>query len=257
MEKGICLLSLVPLRAGPSSTSELVTQLLFGESYEIIERHNDWVKITTTSENYIAWISQNQVSAWDQSSENVLLLRNFPFTIASNQINNTPLYLLPGSILHNLKFDVSASTFEINQNVYDISLGLDDIRSLHFQEIGLYATLFLKSPYLWGGRSMWGIDCSGYTQLVYKAIGVQLPRDAYQQAECGQFVDFVNESKLGDLAFFENESGKISHVGMILEPGEIIHSSGMVRRDVIDSYGIFDEKLGKHTHKLKCVKRII
>ncbi|MBP7511499.1 MAG: C40 family peptidase [Bacteroidia bacterium] len=257
MQKGICLLNIVPLRAQPTSSSEMVTQLLFGETYDIIESKGDWVKISTTSENYEAWINSNQVSPWNEAFGDMLLLRNFPFITATNQLNNNLIYLLPGSILHNFKFSEQISTFEVNHNVFEIKINQQEIVSLPFSEIGNYSNLFLSAPYLWGGRSMLGIDCSGFTQLLYKVVGVQLPRDAYQQAELGELIDFVNESKMGDLAFFENESGKITHVGMILGQGEIIHSSGMVKRDVIDSYGIFNENSGKHTHKLRFIKRYI
>ena len=106
------------------------------------------------------------------------------------------------------------SSFEINSNMYELKLTPNEMVSLPFNEIGNYASQFLNAPYLWGGRSMWGIDCSGFTQLLYKVIGVQLPRDAYQQAELGEPVDFVNETKMGDLAFFESDSGKITHVGL-------------------------------------------
>ena len=117
--------------------------------------------------------------------------------------------------------------------------------------------LLLNSPYLWGGRTFLGIDCSGFTQLVYKLNGVQLPRDAYQQAELGEFVVFLDQAKVGDLAFFVNDADKVTHVGLLLGDGKVIHASGKVRIDKIDSHGIFDEKQGKHTHILKCIKRIL
>jgi cell wall-associated NlpC family hydrolase len=110
---------------------------------------------------------------------------------------------------------------------------------------------------LWGGRTFLGIDCSGFTQLVYKLNGVQLPRDAYQQAELGEFVVFLDQAKVGDLAFFVNDADKVTHVGLLLGDGKVIHASGKVRIDKIDSHGIFDEKQGKHTHILKCIKRIL
>ena len=110
---------------------------------------------------------------------------------------------------------------------------------------------------MWSGRSFFGIDCSGFTQLVFKVHGIKLPRDAYQQAEVGNVLDFVEESEPGDLAFFENEVGKISHVGIMLEDQKIIHAYGKVRIDLLDSTGIFNKDLGKHTHKLRFVKRIL
>ncbi len=113
------------------------------------------------------------------------------------------------------------------------------------------------APYLWGGRTFWGIDCSGFTQLIYKIAGLQLPRDAWQQAEIGETIDFLNETKLGDLAFFDNENGRITHVGIMNGQGEILHASGKVRIDLIDSYGVFNETKGKHTHKLRTIKRMM
>ena len=107
---------------------------------------------------------------------------------------------------------------------------------------------------MWGGRSFFGIDCSGFTQLVYKVHGISLPRDAYQQAKEGRVLDFVEESKPGDLAFFENEEGRIHHVGILLNPNEIIHASGKVRIDALDYSGIFNQEMNKHTHKLRFVK---
>jgi cell wall-associated NlpC family hydrolase len=117
--------------------------------------------------------------------------------------------------------------------------------------------IFLNAPYLWGGRSPLGIDCSGFTQIVYRLQGVHLPRDAYQQSEIGSTLSFIEESEPGDLAFFDNIEGKITHVGIILEDNHIIHSSGKVRIDRIDQQGIFNSEKGNHTHKLRIIKSII
>ena len=116
---------------------------------------------------------------------------------------------------------------------------------------------FLNAPYLWGGKSFFGVDCSGFTQLVYKVNNVKLPRDAYQQAEVGEALSFVEESQPGDLAFFENAEGRIIHVGIMLDDQKIIHASGKVRIDTLDSTGIFNQEMNKHTHKLRFVKSIL
>ena len=116
---------------------------------------------------------------------------------------------------------------------------------------------FLNAPYLWGGRSFFGIDCSGFTQIIYKINGIKLPRDAYQQVECGEALDFVEEAKGGDLAFFENENGDIIHVGIMLDDQKIIHAHGKVRIDELDSIGVFNKEQNKHTHKLRIIKRIV
>jgi cell wall-associated NlpC family hydrolase len=110
---------------------------------------------------------------------------------------------------------------------------------------------------MWGGRSPFGIDCSGFTQIIFKCIGISLKRDAYQQAEAGVVVDFIQSAELGDLAFFHNDEGKITHVGMVLKDQKIIHASGKVRIDTLDHYGIFDAEKKKYSHQLKIIKRVL
>ena len=119
------------------------------------------------------------------------------------------------------------------------------------------AYLFLNAPYLWGGKTIFGIDCSGFTQMVYKLNGHQLLRDASQQATQGDPLSFIEESEPGDLAFFDNEEGLITHVGIMLKDNHIIHASGKVRVDRIDHTGIYNNELRTHTHKLRVIKRII
>jgi cell wall-associated NlpC family hydrolase len=114
---------------------------------------------------------------------------------------------------------------------------------------------FLNSPYLWGGKSVFGIDCSGFVQQVLKMFGIKLLRDAYLQAEQGQPVQSLQEAKLGDLAFFQNEKGKVTHVGIMLDEGKIIHASGQVRIDTLNKDGIVTEA-GERTHSLHSVRRI-
>jgi cell wall-associated NlpC family hydrolase len=131
----------------------------------------------------------------------------------------------------------------------------DQIRTVNMLE--KVALRFLHAPYLWGGRSPLGIDCSGFTQVLYKCLGIAIPRDAYQQADIGKTVNFAEEATLGDLAFFQNETGKITHVGMILKDKKIIHSSAMVRIDTFDHFGIFNADTNKYSHQLKIIKRIL
>ena len=115
---------------------------------------------------------------------------------------------------------------------------------------------FLGTAYLWGGKSIFGVDCSGFVQQLYKLFGIFLPRDAYQQAEVGELVGFLQEAKLGDLAFFDNDEGRITHVGMLLSDRLIMHASGNVRIDPIDHAGIIHRITGKRTHHLRLIKRV-
>ena len=117
--------------------------------------------------------------------------------------------------------------------------------------------MFLNAPYLWGGKTPFGVDCSGFTQMVYKLNGYKLMRDASQQSKQGEALSFIEESEPGDLAFFDNEEGNIIHVGIIMDDNYIIHASGKVRIDRLDHLGIYNAEINKHTHKLRVIKKII
>ena len=119
-----------------------------------------------------------------------------------------------------------------------------------------FAQKFLGAPYIWGGRSLFGIDCSGLVQLCARAAGKLLPRDASQQVQEGELVYFLPEIQPGDLAFFGNEDGKIVHVGIMLDSERIIHASGKVRIDYLDQTGIFNKERNEHTHRLQVIKRL-
>jgi cell wall-associated NlpC family hydrolase len=125
------------------------------------------------------------------------------------------------------------------------------------EALEIVAKQFLGTAYLWGGRTVFGIDCSGFVQMVFKLFNINLPRDAYQQAEVGEDVGFLAEAKTGDLAFFDNEQGKITHVGILLSPQSIIHASAIVRIDPIDQAGIVSSSSGLRTHQLRTIRRII
>lgn len=257
MSFGICSLSIIPCRKEPSSTSEMVTQLLFGETYKIIEDKEDWLSVVTTYDNYPCWISGKQHTAISEkvfqaldthtvSSELVQVLTNtssssvFPVTIGA---------VLPG--FKNNLFSIAETGFSFEGNTTDAA------QKKSIKELIDTAYLFLNAPYLWGGRSPFGIDCSGFVQLVYKLNGYKLPRDASQQVETGSPLSFVEEAEAGDLAFFDNDLGNIVHVGIVLDNQQIIHASGSVRVDKFDHYGIFHSDTKKYSHMLRVIKKII
>jgi len=251
MEYGICNLSVIPLRAEDNDRSEQVSQLLFGEIFEILEWKANWVNIITTFDNYTGWIGRLQFImighlAYKQFKETPPPLTYRPVTQALKTVNNTILYLPMGSSLAFLE----GTTCNIGTEKFEIIGEIGETESLVTT-----ASSYLNTPYLWGGRTHFGIDCSGFTQMVFRLKGVKLLRDASMQAEQGENVDSVKNSKLGDLAFFDNPEGKIVHVGIILNTELIIHASGKVKIDTIDESGIYSEELKRYTHKLRLIKR--
>jgi len=235
MNKGICNVSIAPLRADSSDKSEIVSQLLYGESADIIEVKDNWTKIITHYDNYEAWMDTKQISPVSDefvASRKRNLVKE-PFQ--STMIESGKVLLSMGS---EVNFETTAPT-----RGRDLS-----------ESIVNCAKEFLNVPYLWGGKSFFGIDCSGFTQIIYKIHGIKIPRDTYQQAEMGDALTFIEEAKPGDLAFFENKEGRIHHVGIILADQKIIHAHGKVRIDSLDTSGIFNKDQNKHTHKLRFIR---
>jgi len=238
MDKGICVVTVAPVRAGNSDKAEIVTEILFGESADILEVNKNWTKIKMHYDGYEGWMDTKQIKhITDEYLANrkvTLITEDF----ASIMTNDGRTLLSMGS---EVEYPAVASR-----------------RSHELREsIALTAKEFLNVPYLWGGKSFFAVDCSGFVQLVYKIHNVKMPRDTYQQAEVGEVLSFVEESQPGDLAYFENSEGKIIHVGIMLENQKIIHASGKVRIDTLDSTGIFNKEMNKHTHKLRVIKSVL
>lgn len=124
------------------------------------------------------------------------------------------------------------------------------------ESIRQVAFTFLNTAYLWGGRSVFGIDCSGFVQVLMRFFGKKLPRDTANQAMVGEYLGFLQEAKCGDLAFFDDEDGRIIHAGLLLNDHEIIHAAGKVRIDDIDGAGILHRETGLRTHQLRVLKRV-
>ncbi|GAA4319137.1 C40 family peptidase [Mucilaginibacter gynuensis] len=251
MEYGICNLAVVPLRAEPNERSEQVSQVLFGEAFEILEWQEHWVQIITAYDNYKGWIARLQVNplghiAYKQIKNGHVPQTHRAITQAWKKADNSVLYLPVGSSLVFLEGDrckIGHETFTI---VGEIGASTN---------IATTAKSFLNSPYLWGGRTHLGIDCSGFTQSVFKLHDIKIDRDASQQAKQGTEVTDLKTVKLGDLAFFENKDARIIHVGIMLDQKHIIHASGRVKIELFDEKGIYSEEQKRYTHKFCIMKR--
>lgn len=251
---GICNLAIVPLRLEPSDRSEMTSQVLFGEHFKILEQTQKWSRIEMGYDSYNGWIDNKQFRIISESDYNTL--QNTPAVLNADLIeyttgsNNSLMPIPLGSavtFLDSPSLNVENFAFE----------GLKASGITSKQSLIQTAYMYLNAPYLWGGKTPFGIDCSGMVQMVYKLNGYNLLRDASQQATQGEALSFIEESEPGDLAFFDNEEGRIIHVGIIMEDNYIIHAHGRVRIDRLDHLGIYNIDTKRHTHKLRVIKKII
>ena len=253
----ICPLAQVPVRFDPSDRSEMVTQILFGETFSILEERGSWLLVRMHLDNYEGFIDRKQsLQVTDEFIEKMKISSNHIITdktaVCYSKNESTFLLLGKGSLLPLSE----GSTFHLGHQTYTtISRTKAIPKKFSVSKVALTALDYLNVPYLWGGRSIMGIDCSGLVQIVYHMCGLDLPRDSSQQAVKGKAIDFVDEAKPGDLAFFDNPAGDIIHVGIIIEPGKILHASGHVKIDKLDHNGIFSEDQGIYTHSLRIIKR--
>lgn len=251
---GICNLAIIPLRIEPSDRSEIVSQVLYGEHFEILEQFKQWSKIKLQFDNYEGWVDSKQYqiiseNEFQQLSQDAIVLNAdlLEYIIGSDNL------LLPIPLGSSLSF-LNHSDINTNNLIFE-GTRISGIKPK--ENILNMAFMYLNAPYLWGGKTPFGIDCSGFTQMVYKLNGYKLLRDASQQALQGEALSFIEESEPGDLAFFDNEEGNIIHVGIIMKDNYIIHASGKIRIDRLDHLGIYNAELNKHTHKLRVIKKII
>lgn len=256
---GFCHLSAVPCRREPSDKSEMVTQLLFGDTFTVTEEKGSWHHIVNEWDGYECWIDKKQYhrisdSLFAELKAHPAAVSSELFQLITNKTTGDTFPIPLGSFLPFLQngeivIDNNAFAFDGNSRPFD--------KAPERNEIIETALLFRNSPYLWGGRTAFGTDCSGFVQNVFKANGIRLKRDAYQQSEYGTACSFVEEAVPGDLAFFDNEEGRITHVGIVIDDNRIIHASGRVRIDHYDHYGIFTPERGGYTHNLRVIKSIL
>lgn len=249
MQYGICPLSLVPLRQSPDETSEMTSQLLFGEHFKVLESRKHWSKIRVPTDRCEGWIPNNQLQfitkeEFEAIEEKTTVLSSDLIGFAERPNGMLTAILLGSSIpfIKCLPVTVDGNKItgkQVKENLINTAL------------------LYLNSPELKGGKSPFGIDASGFAQMVYKINGYHLLRTAQEQAKQGEALSFVEESEPGDLAFFDDSSGMINHVGIIMKNNYIIHVNGLVRIDRIDHTGIFNNELRNYSHKLRVIKKII
>lgn len=254
----IITLPLIPVRFADNDCSEMTSQLLFGQQIEILEISEKGYRIKNLEDNYEGWIGFKTLNK-KHFTEKPTETHNFKPTktafIVCFKTSSVEKIILPGgSLLPPIQND----QFELLGEIYHLAQFKPEFSKT---DLGTFAVelaqQYYNSPYLWGGKSIFGIDCSGLTQVIFSMIGKNLPRDASQQVELGEVVDFLSEVKTGDLAFFENEEGKIIHVGILVNSHQIIHASGSVKKEIIDSQGIISSQTGEYTHKLRVIKRVM
>ncbi|RUA24150.1 MAG: hydrolase Nlp/P60 [Bacteroidetes bacterium] len=259
MAFGICNVSIMPLRADADDRSEMVSQVLFGETLDVLEMRSNWAFVRVLTDRYEGWVDPKQFVIIDDAELNKVSTAKLYYTTDLVQIlthvkSKQMIPLVMGSHLPGLY----ARKLELGgeQYIFDGS-SIPSIIKPTRKRILENAMMYINAPYLWGGKSPFGIDCSGFSQTVYKVSGIMLNRDASQQALQGETVNFITDALAGDLAFFDNEDGNIIHVGILLGDNKIIHASGKVRIDAIDHQGIFNVDTRKYSHKLRIIKSYI
>ena len=251
MNYAVCTVAAAPVRKRPSHKVEMTNQLLFGEAMYIVKQKKSWMKMQSLLDNYEGWIRNNLVTIVDEGFSS----NSFVTTDLMNEITigEAKMYIPMGSTLPRFrdgKGQIGNLVYEFKGSGMDrtaVKPGEAMIRSLTQQ--------WMNAPYLWGGRTPFGIDCSGFSQVIFKMMGLDLLRDAREQEGQGMKVKQLDGARCGDLAFFRASSGKITHVGILLSPTQIIHASGKGRVDKIDSKGIINSDTGKRTHSLATIRR--
>jgi gamma-D-glutamyl-L-lysine dipeptidyl-peptidase len=253
MERFICENVYVPLRSGPTHKSEMLSQVLFGEKYCVVDRSGSWIKIETIFDKYQGWIDLDHLQDTPEVTDSAGYILNR--SLLCYRDDRTKLVLEAGCEIYNPDFE--NRTFTIGKNIYTTSADFTGNFVETNESLADTAMRYINSPYIWGGRIPSGIDCSGLTQLVYKLHGISIPRESWKQAEAGKLIDFIDIAEAGDLVFFDNDRGKIAHVGMIISRGLVIHASGRVRIDTLDHQGIYKPEKKGYSHRLRIIKRII
>ena len=260
MNYGISGLSIIPVRKEPSERSEMVTQILFGEHFVVNEIMLGWAHVKMAFDGCDGWIDMKMITPLPEKT--YLKIDHAPFAVSTDIFNIIPVnaeqttMIVAGSTLPCWR--PYLKEFSIEYEIFPYYGNYTYRKPPNIRKVLIEQSLkYFNSPYLWGGRSPLGIDCSGFSQIIYKMVGFVLPRDVDQQVHCGTALSFVEEARPGDLAFFDDDEGRIVHVGIIWEKNKIIHASGKVRIDNVDQFGIFNIDTQRYTHKMRVMKKII
>lgn len=254
MEYAACVVPAAPVRKRATHKCEMVNQLLFGETMEVLKiKKEEWLKVRSLHDKYEGWIQVNMVEPIEES-----LAKEYNSWVVGEIINT----LHPGEIKMDVSVGSSLLGYEggegrfgnFEYQFWDTCYRRNDVRPQP-DIIKQLVQVWMNAPYMWGGRTPLGVDCSGFTQVIFKMMGIDLWRDAYLQAEQGIKIDSLTDVQCGDLAFFNDKKNRIDHVGILLNEQQIIHSSGKVRIDSIDDKGITNTDTGKKTHRLKIIRR--
>ena len=243
------MLSIVPMRAEPSEKSEMVSQLLFGEYFIITEQTEKWLHIRSEIDGYQGWVSSNMVRSLPDDFPIAGTYNTICTPYAVCTVSGKRLHLPGGSLFPS---NIEHSSFRLAGEEYTFCDGITQPDSGGLAALALQ---YLGAPYLWGGKTIFGIDCSGLVQIICRMAGHWLPRDAAQQAQTGRAIT-PDKANTNDIAFFSNKNGNIVHVGILCDANSIIHASGCVRIDRFDAQGIFNETEHRYTHKLQSIKRL-
>lgn len=240
---------IVPVRREPSDRAEQITQWLFEEPLELLEAREKWSLLRSKLDGYEGWADNKQIKPAREDFEGHVHYVTSPFTQLAGK---SDAWWVPHGT--RLLIDVNGYT----QGGFFADNGqCSPVLPANAGSLEAHGRHYLGTSYLWGGRSIWGIDCSGLMQQLYRLHNIELPRDAYQQATVGETVNLIGEAKAGDLAFFDNEEGRIIHVGMVLPEGKILHASGQVRIDQLDHFGIYNHDTQRYSHQLRLITRVL
>jgi len=251
MEYAVCVVPAAPVRKKPSHKVEMVNQLLFGETMEVLKSKHNWLNIQSSNDNYQGWIRSNLVKPIESGPVDGSVVTGD--LISTITIENTNMHIPVGSALAgfaNGTGEIAGLKFQFRGLTYcrqQIKPGEELVMRL--------TRPWLNAPYLWGGRTPLGVDCSGFVQVIFKLMGIDLLRDVKLQAGQGIKIKSLKDSRCGDLAFFRNNKKKITHVGILVSPSQIIHASGRVRIDNIDEKGIINVETGNRSHVLVVIRR--